>query len=178
MDAASPARRSALAGRSYSGAVSAAWLSAAWLLAIVHLAAIAFLVVGGVLALHRPILVWAHVVVVAAVATIFLTGRDCPLTVMQKACLRRSGRIPYAAGFVEHYLVRPIAGHAGGGAGTAVIIACWVVPTVTSYSVLARRWWRRAGPTSALTRRGKPTAQYVPLLRHPGVRWARHRPAA
>jgi hypothetical protein len=137
MDAASPARRSALAGRSYSGAVSAAWLSAAWLLAIVHLAAIAFLVVGGVLALRRPILVWAHVVVVAAVATIFLTGRDCPLTVMQKACLRRSGRIPYAAGFVEHCLVRPIAGHAGGGAGTAVIIACWVVPTVTSYSVRA-----------------------------------------
>jgi hypothetical protein len=178
MDAASPARRSALAGRSYSGAVSAAWLSAAWLLAIVHLAAIAFLVVGGVLALRRPMLVWVHVVVVAAVATIFLTGRDCPLTVMQKACLRRSGRIPYAAGFVEHCLVRPIAGHAGGGAGTAVIIACWVVPTVTSYSVLARRWWRRAGPTSALTRRGKPTAQYVPLLRHPGVRWARHRPAA
>jgi hypothetical protein len=70
-----------------------------------HLAFIAFVVAGGLLAqrhrgwavLHLPAVAWG-------VFTEF-TGTMCPLTPLENALRRSAGEAGYAGGFIEHYVV-------------------------------------------------------------------------
>ena len=104
-----------------------------------HAAFIVFLVAGGVLCLRWPSLLGAHIPAVLGMATVNLLGLDCPFTTVEKHYLERAGQVPYDGGFVSHYLVEPVYPD---GITTPVrlsIIAAWVLPTVVSYAVLARR---------------------------------------
>jgi hypothetical protein len=70
-----------------------------------HLAFIAFVVAGGLLALRRR--AWALLHIPAALwgAWTEFTGTVCPLTPWENALRRAAGEAGYSGGFVEHYLI-------------------------------------------------------------------------
>src|SRR5947199_8715651 len=77
-------------------------------LALIHLAFILFVVLGGLLLLRWPKLMWLHVPAAVWGALIEFAGWYCPLTSMENAMLRRAGQSGYSDGFVAHYLFRVI----------------------------------------------------------------------
>ena len=71
---------------------------------VLHLAFIAFVVLGGFLVLRFPALAWIHLPAVAwAAATEFL-GIVCPLTPLENRLRALGGDAGYGGGFIEHYL--------------------------------------------------------------------------
>jgi hypothetical protein len=72
---------------------------------LVHLAFVAFAVVGGLLALRWPRVAWVHVPAAAWAAGISFAGWICPLTPLENWLRTQSGEVPYPGGFLEHYLL-------------------------------------------------------------------------
>jgi hypothetical protein len=70
----------------------------------IHLAFLAFLTVGALLAWRWPWLVRVHVPVVAWAVAIVAIGFTCPLTPLEKLLRRRAGDEAYEGGFIDHYL--------------------------------------------------------------------------
>jgi hypothetical protein len=77
-------------------------------LALIHLAFILFVVLGGLLLLKWPKLVWLHLPAAIWGALIEFAGWYCPLTSMENAMLRRAGESGYTGGFVAHYIFAAI----------------------------------------------------------------------
>lgn len=71
---------------------------------IVHLAFILFVVLGGLLALRWPRMMWVHLPAAAWGVLIELRGWICPLTPLENYFRRRGGEAGYAGGFIERYL--------------------------------------------------------------------------
>ena len=80
------------------------WSAMADLIVVLHLAYLAFVAVGGILAWRWPRLLWVHVAAVGWAVSILLVGQDCPLTDLQRAAERRAGEAPDGRGFVDRYL--------------------------------------------------------------------------
>jgi hypothetical protein len=76
----------------------------ATMVAIVHLAFILFVVLGGVLVLRWPRVAWLHIPAAIWGALIEFAGWYCPLTHLENHFLRKAGRAGYTEGFVAHYL--------------------------------------------------------------------------
>jgi len=74
----------------------------------VHLLFVAFLLVGGFLAWWWPGAALIHVLALVVSAGIYLGGRDCPLTNLEKDLRTRGGEAVYPDGFIAHYLVTPV----------------------------------------------------------------------
>jgi hypothetical protein len=75
------------------------------LVLVLHIAFIAFVLIGGLLALRWY---WAPLVHLPAVAWgIFLetSARICPLTPLENELRRAAGDAGYCGGFIEHYLL-------------------------------------------------------------------------
>ncbi len=72
---------------------------------LAHLAFVAFVVLGGFLALRWPRVAWVHVPCAAYGAAIEIGRWICPLTPLENALRRRGGARGYRGGFVEHYLL-------------------------------------------------------------------------
>lgn len=70
-----------------------------------HLAFIAFVLFGGLLAWRDLRFAWLHLPAVAWGAFAELTGTLCPLTPLENALRLRAGQEGYAGGFVEQYLI-------------------------------------------------------------------------
>jgi len=128
------------------------------LVAVVHGAAVAFMLTGSLLALRWPRVLWLHVPVSLAILALHLTGSDCPLTSWELALRAAAGEPGYRGGFIGHYLTEPMGFpiHA-----TSTQIGIYVVaflPNLVGYGLLARRWVRgrrAAVPTSgAFSRSG------------------------
>jgi Protein of Unknown function (DUF2784) len=121
------------------------------LVAVVHGAAVAFMLSGSLLALRWPRVLWLHVPVSLAILALHLTGSDCPLTSWELALRAAAGEPGYRGGFIGHYLTEPMGFpiHA-----TSTQIGIYVVaflPNLVGYGLLARRWVRgrrAAVPTS------------------------------
>ena len=81
---------------------------AADLVLIVHLLFLVLVVVGGLLVFHHPY--WALVQLPAAGwgAWAELTGRICPLTLLENHLLREAGQTGYSESFIGHYLLAVI----------------------------------------------------------------------
>jgi len=60
--------------------------------AVVHAAAVLFMLTGGLLALRCPRLVAAHAPVAVAILAVNLAGADCPLTVLEVRLRAAAGR--------------------------------------------------------------------------------------
>ena len=96
------------------------------LLLVLHLGFIAFVLVGGFLALrwryapilHLPAAVWA--------VFIELSGGICPLTPFENALRRKAGIEGYSGGFIEHYLL-PLVYPSGLTASVQTVLAAVVL---------------------------------------------------
>ena len=71
-----------------------------------HLAFTLFAVLGGLLVLRRPALLWLHLGAVFWGVVIELADWICPLTPLENFLRERGGEEGYAGGFIEHYVVR------------------------------------------------------------------------
>ena len=74
-------------------------------LVIVHLGFVAFVVLGALLVLRRPRLVWVHLPVAIWGAAIEFFGIICPLTPLENYFRRLAGVAEYHTSFVEHYVL-------------------------------------------------------------------------
>ncbi len=71
---------------------------------VLHLAFIAFVVLGGWLVLRWPRLAWLHLPAVAWGVWISVAGRVCPLTPLENRLRALGGEAGYSGDFIEHYL--------------------------------------------------------------------------
>jgi hypothetical protein len=113
---------------------------AADLVVIVHIAFIAFAVLGGYATWRWPRLVWVHVPAVAVIGLLFAFGADCPLTDLEKYLRRQAGEAVYREGFVAHYLLPGVPD------GVRAVVLPIVVVTLTAIAYAGRL--QRARPSS------------------------------
>jgi hypothetical protein len=140
-----PRARSSRATEGLNGALAVG-------MAAVHGAFVVVLVGGAVVVLRDPRAWRLHVPAIVAMATVAGAGADCPMTVLEARFRARAGWPRHETGFISHYLIEPW--HPAGITRSirAAIIAAWILPNVTAYGVLARRWHlgrRRAGLRSS-----------------------------
>lgn len=65
---------------------------------------LAYLVLGGFLALRRLAWLWPHLAATLWSVHITLTQGRCPLTTLEKWLLVQAGRTPYEDSYIAHYL--------------------------------------------------------------------------
>jgi len=70
-----------------------------------HLAFIAFVVLGGLIAVHRRWLIALHLPAAAWGVYVEISGRICPLTYLENFLRGKAGESGYTGSFVEHYLL-------------------------------------------------------------------------
>ena len=73
-------------------------------IAIIHFGFILFVVLGGLLVLRWPRLMWLHLPAAIWGALIEFAGWYCPLTSWENRLLRKAGAAGYQEGFVSHYI--------------------------------------------------------------------------
>ncbi len=114
--------------------------------ALLHAAAVLFMLTGSLLALRWPWLLWLHVPVSLAILGLYLTGSDCPLTNLELGLRERAGEPGYTGGFIGHYVTDPLGFPIHAASTQAGIYVLAFVPNLIGYGLLASR--RRAYLTS------------------------------
>ncbi len=111
----------------------------------VHLAFVAFVVLGGLLALRWPRVAYVHVPSFLWGAWIHFVGWECPLTPLENHLRALAGQSGYEGGFVEHYLL-PVLYPAFLGRPTSVGLGVFVLAlnALIYWRVLFRVRTRRA----------------------------------
>lgn len=109
------------------------------LVACTHAALIAFLIIGGPLSIRRPRWARPHLIAAAVTGAVFLSGMDCPLTVVEDHFRAAAGWTTYESGFVERYLVEPLRPAGLTLAIQIALVAVWTVPTVIGHTLRCRR---------------------------------------
>ena len=115
--------------------------------ALLHAAAVLFMLTGSLLALRWPRLLWLHGPVSLAILGIYLTGSDCPLTSLEMSLREHAGQPGYTGGFIGHYITDPLGFPI---AATSTQIGIYVVaflPNVIGYALLAAQLSRRRALT-------------------------------
>lgn len=72
---------------------------------LLHLAFIAFAVLGGLLVLRWVWAAWLHLPALAWGTWIEFSGGICPLTPLENSLRAAAGRAVYSQGFIERYIV-------------------------------------------------------------------------
>jgi hypothetical protein len=75
---------------------------------VLHLAFIAFVVIGGLAVLRWPRLAWVHIPAALWGALIEFGGWICPLTPLENSLRKLGGETGYSGGFIDHYLTSMI----------------------------------------------------------------------
>ena len=70
-----------------------------------HFLFVLFVVLGGLLLVRWPRLVWIHLPAAVWGAVIELGGWICPLTPLENMLRARAGEAGYEGGFIEHYIL-------------------------------------------------------------------------
>lgn len=120
---------------------SLSWADA---VAAAHLAAIVFMLTGGLLSWRWPRLLPWHAAVGGVILAVNLAGADCPLTALELHLRAGAGQSAYSGGFIGHYVVEPLYAPGITPAVNYVIYAVALTPNVLAYGVLALRHWRPA----------------------------------
>src|SRR5689334_3637250 len=71
---------------------------------LLHFTFIAFALLGSLLLLKWPKLIWLHVPAMAWGAYVEISGRICPLTAYENQYRALAGESTYGEGFITHYL--------------------------------------------------------------------------
>ena len=120
------------------------------LVALLHGAAVLFMLTGSLLALRWPRLLWLHVPVSLAILALYLTGSDCPLTTWELALREQAGESGYSGGFIGHYVTEPLGFPIEATSTQIGIYAVAFLPNVVGYGLLARRRFRGPAPAAGL----------------------------
>ena len=120
------------------------WRMAADALVVIHLGFILFVMLGGLLLLRWPSLIWLHVPAVAWGVIVECLHLGCPLTPWENQLRRMAGQAGYEGGFIEHYLIPLIY-----PAGLTPAIQLWlgaivVLVNAAVYAWLIGRWRNKA----------------------------------
>jgi hypothetical protein len=107
---------------------------------LLHLGFIAFVLLGGLLALRWPRAAWVHLPAAAWGVWIELSGALCPLTPLENRLRAAAGQAGYEGGFIEHYLLALIY-PAGLTREVQWVLAALVV--ATNLAIYAWVWRRR-----------------------------------
>ena len=75
------------------------------LIVLLHFAFVVFVVLGGLLALRWPRVVWLHVPAVIWGALVEFTGWICPLTPLENRLRAAAGESRYEGDFIAHYIL-------------------------------------------------------------------------
>ena len=106
---------------------------------VVHLAFVAFVMLGGLLALRWPAAAWLHVPAAAWGAWVELAGWVCPLTPLENWLRREGGAPVYTSGFVEHYLLPLLYPTSLSRELQLALAACVLLVNAGIYAVVLRR---------------------------------------
>jgi Protein of Unknown function (DUF2784) len=106
---------------------------------LVHVAFVAFVVLGGFLTWRWRSLVWAHVPCALWGMAIEYGGWVCPLTPLENALRSRAGLAGYAGGFVEHYILPVLYPASLSRPSQAVLGTLVLIVNLVAYGVLVRR---------------------------------------
>jgi len=71
---------------------------------IMHLGFIVFVMVGGLIAVFSPRVIWIHLPCMAWGVIVELTGLVCPLTPLENMFRGRAGQAGYEGDFIIHYI--------------------------------------------------------------------------
>jgi len=82
------------------------WRSLARVVATLHTAYVAFVVLGSLLVLIWPGLLWIHVAAVVWASLTLIFDLGCPLTPWEKRFWVKGGVEPYQEGFLQHHVLR------------------------------------------------------------------------
>jgi hypothetical protein len=107
--------------------------------AVLHGAAVAFLLSGSLLALRWPRVLWLHVPVVLAILALYLTGSHCPLTTLELWLRDQAGESGYSGGFIGHYVTEPLGFPIHDTSTQIGVYATAFLPNVVGYGLLAAR---------------------------------------
>jgi hypothetical protein len=117
---------------------------AADLVLIIHLAFVVFVVLGGLLVLRWPRLMWLHLPAVLWGAAIELIGFVCPLTPLEVWLREQGGEPGYEGDFIGHYITALLYPE-GLTRGLQVLLgALALLPNVAIYGYLLVRRRRAA----------------------------------
>jgi hypothetical protein len=123
--------------------------------ALLHAAAVLFMLTGSLLALRWPGVLWLHVPVGLTILVLYLSGSDCPVTTWELALRADAGQPGYRGGFIGHYLTEPLGFPIEATSTQVGILAIAVLPNVVGYGSLAVRLLRRREERSVVTGRGR-----------------------
>ena len=113
---------------------------------VAHLAFIAFVLAGGVLALRDRKWAVLHLPAVAWGAFTEFTGTVCPLTPLENSLRRSAGEAGYAGGFIEQY-VMPLIYPGALTSRMQVLLGLVVIAVNALVYAAAWRSWRRDRPS-------------------------------
>ena len=109
-----------------------------------HALFVAFVVLGGLLALRWPWIAAAHLPAAVWGALIELRGWVCPLTPLEKSLRAAAGDAGYQGGFIEHYLL-PVLYPAGLTRDVQLTLGSLVIAVnIVIYGIVLRRRMARA----------------------------------
>jgi hypothetical protein len=115
---------------------------------VLHLAFIAFALLGGLFVLRRPRIAWLHLPAVAWAAGIAFLGGICPLTPLENRLRAMGGEAGYGGGFIEHYLTALIYPQGLTRGVQAALGAFVLAVNLVAYVTLWRRNRRGRSPSS------------------------------
>ncbi len=75
---------------------------------LVHAAFVAFVILGGFLALRWRRIIWAHIPAAIWGVLIEYAGWICPLTPLEHSLRARAGEAAYSGDFIDHYVLRAL----------------------------------------------------------------------
>ena len=117
-------------------------------MAVLHVALIAFMLCGSLVALRWPRLLWVHAPVALAVLAVNVAGQPCPLTVWELDLLAAAGAPGYPDGFIDHYFLDPLGADVHTTAAQVGIYPVALLPNVLGYALHARRALRSDDPAA------------------------------
>ena len=121
------------------------------LVIVVHGAAIAFMLTGGLLGLRWPRVLWFHIPISLAILALFATGTSCPITDLEMWLRARAGLPGYGdGGYIGHYTLRPFGIDVATTGAQILLYTLAFTPNVIAYTIHVRRLvrWLRARPAA------------------------------
>lgn len=114
------------------------WSALAALVVVLHLAYLAYQMLGGLLVLHDQRWLWPHLVAVGWGVLIVAMQWRCPLTMLEKSLSARSGETPYSGSFLDHYVF----GTYLPDGSQPLVYGLHLVVILVVYGLVARQWWQ------------------------------------